>query len=319
MQNPRSGSASASPDRTGGWEGDGYDDEEPGVEIRWGLGDVAVGFFAGMFLSLIANVLLLSNTKYDLDPGARVGNAFGQAVGHLATGTPAVYHGLPPVPLWLTAVVQIPLWVCLLGVPIAATVTKGNGPVRDLWLRARPVDAPVGLAIGVAAQLVLLPLLYVPIFWVFGDQDVSAAARQLTDRATDPFGVVMLFLIVGIGAPIAEEVFFRGLTQRSLTRRWGAWIALFGTAAFFALTHFELLQLPALFLFGLMLGAMVFVTRRLGTSIWAHLGFNMVAAATLVWGISLPLWVLVVIGLLGLAACGYLIRSWLAEREIRTG
>ena len=203
--------------------------------------------------------------------------------------------------------------------PIAATVTKGNGPVRDLWLRARPVDAPVGLAIGVAAQLVLLPLLYVPIFWVFGDQDVSAAARQLTDRATDPFGVVMLFLIVGIGAPIAEEVFFRGLTQRSLTRRWGAWIALFGTAAFFALTHFELLQLPALFLFGLMLGAMVFVTRRLGTSIWAHLGFNMVAAATLVWGISLPLWVLVVIGLLGLAASAYLLRSWLAEREIRTG
>ena len=315
MQNPPSGSASASPDP----KADDGASGQPSVEIRWGLGDVAVGFLAGLSLSLIAQILLMSPSSYDLDPGKSVGNAVGRAVGHLATGTPPAYHGLPPVPLWLTAVVQIPLWICLLGVPIVATLTKGNGPVRDLGLRVRPVDAPVGLAIGVASQLVLVPLVYVPIFWIFGDQDVSQAARQLTDRATDPFGIVMLFLIVGIGAPIAEEIFFRGLTQRSATRRWGAGVALVGTAAFFALTHFELLQFPALFLFGLMLGAMVFATGRLGTSIWAHLGFNIVAAATLVWGIALPLWALVVIGLLGLAACGYLARSWMSEREIRTG
>lgn len=280
---------------------------------------MAVGFFAGVFLSALAGILLLSDTTYDLDPEKSVGAAFGQVVGHLATGTPPAFHGLPPVPLWLTAVVQIPLWACLLGVPIVATITKGNGPVRDLDLRVRAVDVPVGLAVGVAAQLVLVPLIYVPIFWVFGDQDISGAARQLTDRATDPFGVVMLFLIVGIGAPIAEEIFFRGLTQHALLRRWGAWVALFGTAAFFALTHFQVLQFPALFAFGLILGAMVFVTGRLGTSIWAHLGFNLVAAATLVWGVALPLWALVVVGLVGLAACGYLVVVWRSGAEIRRG
>ena len=41
----------------------------------------ALGFFAGMFLSLLANVLLISNTEYDLEPEKSVGNAFGQAVG----------------------------------------------------------------------------------------------------------------------------------------------------------------------------------------------------------------------------------------------
>ncbi|MGZ4785919.1 MAG: CPBP family glutamic-type intramembrane protease, partial [Acidimicrobiales bacterium] len=92
-----------------------------------------------------------------------------------------------------------------------------------------------------------------------------------------------------------------------------------GTAAFFAATHFELLQLPALFVFGLVLGAMVMVTGRLGTSIWAHLGFNMVAAATLVWEISPPLWALALIGLLGLVAGGYLVVVWVSSAESRRG
>jgi len=169
---------------------------------------------------------------------------------------------------------------------------------------------PVGVAIGAAAQLVLVPLIYWPILQLIGNQDVSAAARQLTDRATDPFSIVMLMLIVGVGAPVAEEVFFRGLTQQAALRRSGPWVALFGTAAFFALTHFEPLQFPALFAFGVLLGAMVFVTRRLGTSICAHLAFNLVAAATLVWRISPPLWVLVLVGGAGLAATGYLIVAW---------
>ncbi len=63
-------------------------------------------------------------------------------------------------------------------------------------------------------------------------------------------------------------------------------VAVVGTAAFFALTHFELLQFPALFAFGLILGpwspsAPVAWACRSA----AHLGFNLVAAATLVWNI----------------------------------
>jgi membrane protease YdiL (CAAX protease family) len=131
-------------------------------------------------------------------------------------------------------------------------------------------------------------LIYVPIFWIFGHQDVSAVARELTDRATSPFSVVALFVIVGIGAPIAEELFFRGLTQRSAERRFGPTVAWVGTAAFFAVTHFELLQLPALFAFGLILGWLARRTGRLGMSIFSHLGFNLMAAAALVWNIPLP-------------------------------
>jgi membrane protease YdiL (CAAX protease family) len=277
VQNPPSGSASETP---------GPGPEPAGRQPRWGLGDVWIGFFAGEFLSVLFYALVLSGTSYDPDAPSGTGAAFGQVVGHLANGTPPAYHG--PFPLWLTAVMQIPLWACLAGVPVLATITKGNGPVRDLGLRFRAIDVPVGLAIGVASQVVLVPLIYVPIFWIFGHQDVSAVARELTDRATSPFSVVALFVIVGIGAPIAEELFFRGLTQRSAERRFGPTVAWVGTAAFFAVTHFELLQLPALFAFGLILGWLARRTGRLGMSIFSHLGFNLMAAAALVWNIPLP-------------------------------
>jgi membrane protease YdiL (CAAX protease family) len=285
------------------------DPDAPGDErpIRWGLGDVVIGFIAGQVLSAIAYVFVVSVTDFSVGGTSGPGEAFGQVAGHVANGNVGVYRA--PMPLWLQAIVQIPLWACLLGVPIVATLTKGNGPRRDLGLRIRPIDVPVGVAIGVAAQFVLVPLIYWPILKLIGNQDVSGVARQLTDRATDPFGIVMLMLIVGIGAPIAEEVFFRGLTQRSLDRRWGRGVALFGTAALFAFTHFEALQFPALFAFGLLLGAMVFATGRLGTSICAHLGFNLVAAASLVWGLEPPLWALGVIAVLGLVAVGYLVAS----------
>jgi membrane protease YdiL (CAAX protease family) len=256
------------------------------VTPSWGLGDVLLGFFAGEVLSALVYALVTSTRHFATGSDTGTGFAVGQAGGALGLGRVPSYVG--PMPLWLTAVIQIPLWACLLGVPILATVFKGNGPRIDLGLKFKPLDVPIGLAIGVLSQLVLVPLVYWPVFKLFGDQDVSAAARQLTDRATDPLGIIMLFLIVGIGAPVAEEIFFRGLTQRSLGRRFGPWVAVIGTAAFFALTHFEPLQFLPLFSFALILGFVTLKTGRLGISISAHLAFNLVAAAALVWSISLP-------------------------------
>jgi len=285
-------------------------------EVRWGLGDVVIGFLAGELLSILAYLMLQSIGGYATSGPYGMGHAFGQVAGHVAIGDAPAYQ--PFMPLWVVLIAQIPLWACMVGVPVIATRTKGHGPVRDIGLRIRAIDVPVGLAIGVAAQLVLVPIVYWPLMRLLGNPDVSAAARDTTDRATDPLNIIMVFLIVSVAAPVAEEIFFRGLTQHAAVRRWGPWVALFGTAAFFAFTHFEPLQFPALFLFGLILGAMVFVTGRLGTSMCAHVGFNLVAAATLVWKIELPLWALVVAGLAGLVAGGYLVQTYRSKRSGRS-
>ena len=88
-------------------------------------------------------------------------------------------------------------------------------------------------------------------------------------------------------SPIAEEIFYRGLVLRSLIKRGlpgGVSVVL--TAAIFAATHIQdlatwLLLLPGLVFAGLVFGALALRTGRLGTSIAAHMGFNLVTAVAL--------------------------------------
>ena len=89
-------------------------------------------------------------------------------------------------------------------------------------------------------------------------------ARQLTDRATDPLSTVLIFLIVGIGAPVVEEIYYRGLTLRAAERRFGPSWALIGTSAYFAIVHGALIVLPGLIVFAVILGYLAQRFRRLG-------------------------------------------------------
>jgi membrane protease YdiL (CAAX protease family) len=159
--------------------------------------------------------------------------------------------------------------------------------VAELGLRMKLRDAPIGLAIGVACQLVMVPALYWVVFKLIGVKDISAAARELTDRATDPLSIILVFLIVGIGAPIAEEIYFRGMAQRIFGRKLRPEWAILAAAAFFAGSHLQPLQFPALLVFGIILGVLAWKSGRIGPSIWAHVGFNVVAAASLVFNLGI--------------------------------
>jgi len=128
---------------------------------------------------------------------------------------------------------------------------------------------------------------YKVIFVFVPEQDVSAGARSLTDRATTPATAVILFLVVAIGAPFCEELFFRGLSQRAIAKRLGPIWGIVLTAVFFALVHGKLLELPGLFMFGLILSYLAFRYDRLGPSIFAHIGFNTVTAVLLLWNSNL--------------------------------
>jgi membrane protease YdiL (CAAX protease family) len=83
-----------------------------------------------------------------------------------------------------------------------------------------------------------------------------------------------------VAAPVVEELFFRGLVLRSIQARYSDWLAVVGSAVLFALVHFQPVQLPALLLFGIVVGYLALRTKRLGMSIFAHAGFN---ATTIVY------------------------------------
>lgn len=224
--------------------------------VRWGLGDAWLGLLIANLAALVGGVLILSAT----------GNV----------DTPS-----DDLPLGVIALMQVPLWAGYLTMPLVAARRKGNGVVADFGLSMRWFGAPVGLVVGLLTQIAVVPLVYLPIFWVIGERDVSADARALADRAESPAGVVLLVLVVAIGAPVVEELFFRGLLLRGAERRWGTGWAVAVSSLIFGAVHLQPLQFPALVVVGVVFALLAVRTGRLGPAIWAHVGFNAVAVGSL--------------------------------------
>ena len=131
--------------------------------------------------------------------------------------------------------------------------------------------------------MAVIPAIYLPILLLTDDLDISGPARELVDRA-DGLGIALLVLMVVVLAPMAEELFFRGMALRALEARMARRVALVASAAFFGLTHFQLLQLPALVMIGLVCGWLAQRDGRLGRAVWAHVGFNATTIVILLAG-----------------------------------
>jgi hypothetical protein len=226
--------------------------------VRWGLREAALAFVAGEVLSLITGSAAQAAVNYQ--PG----------------------HG-KNVPVAVTISALVGLWAGLAGGLVYATRTRGSGSlVQDFGLRIRWVwDVPVGVAAGLISQYALIPVLYLP----FEQLDrtlrhrLETPAKRDTAAAHGALQITLLFLFLSIGAPLVEELFFRGMLLRAIERRYGSIAGIAGSAVLFGLAHFELLQLPALILFGVVLAVLANRTGRLGPGIVAHATFN---AATVV-------------------------------------
>ena len=211
---------------------------------RWGLGDVAIGLVPTV-LSAVAYLGTIGRDEPDPAPtiaGLVVGSLF--------------------------------LWAFLIGVPLVATSRKGGGPARDLGLRFRWIDL-AAFPLGCALQALVIPALYWPILEILdrSDGDVENEARELVDAASGP-GVLALVLVVAVGAPFAEELFYRGLLLRAVEKRWTLAAGAVAATVVFALAHLQGIQLPALLLFGAVATYLAARTGRLGPSILCHVGFN---------------------------------------------
>ncbi len=150
-------------------------------------------------------------------------------------------------------------------------------PTVDFGITFRPIDL-VGLAAGVAAQLVVVRLVYLPLtaWWpeMFSDEALTRNAEDLVGRASGAT-TVLLIVVVALGAPLVEELFYRGLLQRPLLARFNQAAVVVGVAAVFALVHFRPVEYPGLFVFGILVGVVAWRTQRLGGAITMHIGFNL--------------------------------------------
>lgn len=175
---------------------------------------------------------------------------------------------------------QACLWSGLIGACLIVSLRRGTGSLaRDFDWRFRKMDIGLGLAgafVGRAVSvLVILPL---PI--VFGG-DRTPERDVFDSTAEGALGWIVLILIVCVGAPLVEELFFRGLMQPRLIELLGVGRGLVVTAVLFGAAHLTNWQGPATIMYvtaiaggGLVLGLMRHFAGRLGPSTVAHFWFN---------------------------------------------
>ncbi|MCH2621412.1 MAG: CPBP family intramembrane metalloprotease [Acidimicrobiales bacterium] len=177
--------------------------------------------------------------------------------------------------LGIIAILQVALWVGILGIPLWLHLRKGVS-WKDFGWSFKINDVFPGFLIGLGTQIVLGLLVRPLILFLerfFGDIDVSEPARELVDKATGS-DVLFLFLIVVLIGPVVEEMFYRGFVLKALEKRMSSRSAMIVSSLFFALAHFQLWQFPVLFSFGLVAAYLVRKYNRLSRAVWAHVGFN---------------------------------------------
>jgi membrane protease YdiL (CAAX protease family) len=149
----------------------------------------------------------------------------------------------------------------------------GEGP---LFMRIA-----VGAVVGVVISLALLGL-------------VSAASGHLQSDPRimllmsegDPTHILVAVFLTCLAAPLVEETLFRGLLLESLLPR-GRRLALFTSAAAFAVWHLNVASLVYYFALGAALGSL-YLRRGMAGSMAAHAGFNGVLTIAAIFAVLTP-------------------------------
>lgn len=133
----------------------------------------------------------------------------------------------------------------------------------------------LGLAMSIPAWLVaqLLATLAAVVLQALGFSPDLGVADTVIARG-DPTVILLAFLLV---APVAEEIFFRGVVFNAWEREHGPWVAVVGSAALFAVIHTSLFALVPIFALGVALALVYRRTRSLVATMAMHAGFNAIS------------------------------------------
>jgi len=169
--------------------------------------------------------------------------------------------------------------VVALGVIYIYLLRKGFADEREraAELRLVPLRGSTLKWTLIAAPVLLL------FSWSFGE--VYIRLVPVPPDALDPYSQIfvnprgrLMLAVLAVGlAPLLEELFFRGLIQRSLERKWGIAGGILGASALFALVHFMPWIFPLHFLLGAAFGFAVVATRSIWAGVLLHAANNTAA------------------------------------------
>jgi uncharacterized protein len=147
----------------------------------------------------------------------------------------------------------------LAGVPVL--------PAAGLW---RSVGLGLALAIPAWIGAQLIGVIVIRLLDLVGVQPEVGVAEEALARA-DP--LILAFALVVV-APVAEEIFFRGVAYNAWLREYGPRQALFGSAILFGFIHGSVFLFVPIVGLGIMLALLYRATGSLPAAIALHAGFN---------------------------------------------
>lgn len=234
--------------------------------IRWTLGEAAAVVLVAHATLVVASVVVFSSGGWSDEE------------------IPTWAHFLTVVPFWAVGVLMSSRLFVRSSSARPAVLWRSEllGDQVDSGARGWIGAGVVGALAGAATSWVVIPVVYAPLhqWWGTTPDELERLARETVDRADGSLAVVLLVVMTCIGAPVAEEVMYRGVLQPAL-ERWGVVVSIAGSSAVFALAHFQTLQLVGLFLIGVVLGILRWRSRGLLAPILGHMAFNLVTVVAL--------------------------------------
>lgn len=161
-------------------------------------------------------------------------------------------------------------WVSARHLRLDLRAVLGLTPVS----RAR---AWLGAAFGVAVGAQLFAVLFGVLLQLLGVEQPGSANDIAQLVPPGLVGDIVATLAVGIFAPVAEEIVFRGVLLNAIRAKWGVWPAILGSSILFAIVHLSLTQFVPILGVAVLLGWLYVRSGSLWVSMAAHSAFNLIA------------------------------------------
>ena len=151
----------------------------------------------------------------------------------------------------ITAASMITTTVVFSILAIVLFLTTRWAEVSPTWLRTRPWSVMLWSVIAAVGTIV-------PSGWMMEQMPdlPNIVEQEFTMLLSNRWG----YITIGLLAPVAEEVVFRGAILKSLLTKYRPWLAIVLSAVIFSIGHLNPAQMPHAFLIGLLLGWMYWRT-----------------------------------------------------------
>jgi membrane protease YdiL (CAAX protease family) len=206
---------------------------------------------------------------------------FGALALSLIFATVASWAGARPLTVPNFVIGMAGLWTGLCMTAYAVAHRRPGGTIADLGFRA-PTGNEIGTGIGIGIVAIMIAgRVSIMLRSLF--PDTGSSHVFVTGHPSHAL-VYVVGLSACIGAPIVEELFFRGVVQSLLMRSLGTSPAIVIQAMLFGLAHFQLgmtfnqaaVRCGTVMVLGLFNGWLRVRTGRLGAGMAAHATYNII-------------------------------------------